>query len=235
MKLVGLLILFLSLNAFGEANLESHDFSFEYGLAYHTLKEEQKSNQSKGRLTSDQNPYWLGAYTVRISQRNALRFFGGISLVRFNEPAFGKVIGKGQDLNQFGLEFLSKTGPVSKFGFFLMQQDHPYYYAVTPTDYQIGIIKFAQAGLHLQLGQRRRIGLLWGLGLKAFTIFPTKGGPLATEAGAGGEGYLRFGWVGPLGALYQIKGFYQGVTAPNAEVSFSHEILGYCLQISHSF
>ncbi len=228
-------ILFTSFRSLAEVNLERHDFSFEYGLAYHTLKSEQKNNNTGGKLTSSQLPYWLGSYTLRIGQNYGLKIFGGLSVLNFNEPPDGKLDTEFTSLTTIGGEIFKKTGPVSKFGFLFMQQEHPLYKAVGPTEFEVFKIKFNQAGFHWQLGQRRRIGLLWGLGLKGYLIFPSKGGNVSTETGAGAEAYARLGWVGPLGTLHQVKGFYQGASAPNAEVNFTHEVLGYCYQISLSF
>lgn len=221
--------------SFAEVNLETHDFSFEYGLAYHTLKSEQKNNNTAGQLTSSQLPYWNAAYTLRVGRNFGVKLFGGISVLRFDEPPRGTLESEFTSLTNMGIELLSKTGPNSKFGFFGMQQEHPLYKATGPSTFEVFKIKFAQAGVHWQVGQRRRIGLLWGAGLKLFALFPSKGGNVSTESGAGGEAYARLGWVGPLGTLHQIKGFYNAATAPNAEVNFTHEVLGYCYQVSISF
>jgi hypothetical protein len=235
MKFFFCFLLFISFSIRAEVNFETHEFSFEYGLTYHTLKESQKNNNSRGRLSSNQLPYWNAAYTVRLGRNFGMKLFGGIQLLRFEEPAFGTLHSEFDSLSLFGLELIQKTGPISKLGIFIMQQEHPLYRAIGPTDFEVFKLKFAQGGLHFQLGQRRRIGLLWGLGLKAFALFPTKGGDVATESGVGGEAYVRLGLVGPLGTLHQIKGFYQGVTAPNAEIEFSHELLGYAYLLSISF
>ncbi len=229
------LTLLLSVSVGAQINEETHDFSFEYGLMYHTLRGEQKANNSKGRLTSDQNPYWNAAYTYRMSQNSAVRFFGGIQIVRFNEPQFGSIKKEDQVFDSYGLEIIRRMSPIFKASIFAMSQDHPTYFARTPTEFEIVKKSFIQSGMHFALGQRRRIGLLWGTGVKGYFIFPTKGGEVITEAGAGGEAYARLGWVGPFGALYQGKGFYQVTTAPNAAINFTHESLGYCFQVSHSF
>jgi hypothetical protein len=237
-KMRSFLLLFITIfscKTWAEINLQSHEFSFEYGLAYHTLRGEQKDNASKGRLTSPQYPYWSGGYTKRLGRNFGLRAFGGVQFVRFDEPEFGTLKNERQVLNQFGLELISKTSALSKTTLFLMQQDHPLYYAKGPSEFEVIKRSFLQSGAQFSIGQRRRIGMLWGMALKGFFIFPTKGGNLATEAGAGAEAQARLGWVGPLGTLYQIKGFYEVTSAPNAEVTFTHEILGYCLLISHSF
>ena len=230
-----MLVFIFSFSSLAEVNLERHDFSFEYGLAYHTLRSEQKNNNTAGKLTSDQLPYWQAAYTLRIGNNYGVRFFGGIQVLRFNEPPEGTLETEFTSLQTMGLELIRKTGPISKFGIFGMQQEHPLYKAVGPSTFEVFKIKFAQAGVHWQVGQRRRIGLLWGAGLKLFALFPSKGGNVSTESGAGGEAYARLGWVGPLGTLHQVKGFYQAATAPNAEVNFNHELLGYCYQVSYSF
>ena len=234
MVLLFILSLFFS-HAWSQVNIETHDFSFEYGLAYHTLKGEQKRNNTKGQLTSPQNPFYNAAYTFRTSTNTALKFFGGVQLVRFDSPLNAGLKNEDQVLNHFGLELITRTSPISKFGIFLMQQDHPLYFAKSPTELEVFKKSFAESGLHWSLGQRRRVGLLWGLGAKGFLIFPTKGGNASTESGVGAEGYGRLGWVGPLGTLFQVKGFYQATTAPNAEVSFTHEILGYCFLLSFSY
>lgn len=222
-------------HSFAEVNLETHDFTFEYGLAYHTLKSEQKNNNTAGKLTSSQLPYWAASYTLRLGRNFGIKLFGGISTLEFNEPPRGTLETEFTSLTNMGGELLWKTGPNSKFGIFGMQQEHPLYKATGPSTFEVFKIKFAQAGVHWQVGQRRRIGLLWGAGLKLYALFPSKGGNVSTESGAGGEAYARLGWVGPLGTLHQIKGFYQGSSAPNAEVNFTHEVLGYCYQASISF
>lgn len=234
MKIFFLLSL-ISFSAHANVNMETHDFSFEYGLAYHTLRGEQKSNNSKGRLTSSKNPFGNAAYTFRFSSNYGLKLFGGLQFVQFNEPKFGTLISETKLMNHYGMELLWKTSPIAKLGVFLMHQDHPLYFADSETDFKIVRRGFYQGGLHYQLGQRRRVGILWGLGAKVFTLFPTEGGNLTTEAGGGGEAYARIGWVGPLGALYQVKGFYQLASAPNAEVTFTHEVLGYSFLVSYSF
>ncbi len=235
MKILIFLLFLISSTVKAQVNLETHDFSFEYGLEYHTLKGEQKNNNTKGRLSSNQQPYWIGGYTLRLGSKFGVRLFGGISVLRFEEPGVGTLVSEFDSLSMFGIELITKTGPNSKLSFFLMQQDHPLYRAVSPTEFEVFKLKFAQGGVHYQISQRRRIGLLWGIGAKGYLLFPTKGGTVATESGVGGEAYARLGWVGPLGTLHQIKGFYQASTAPNAEVNFTHEILGYCYQVSISY
>ena len=166
-------ILFLSFTSKAEVNLETHDFSFEYGLAYHTLKSEQKNNNTAGKLTSDQLPYWMAGYTLRLGRSFGIRAFGGVQVVRFNEPPEGTLETEFTSLTTMGLELISKTGPNSNFSFFGMQQEHPLYKAVGPSTFEVFKIKFAQAGVHWQIGQRRRIGLLWGAGLKLYALFPS--------------------------------------------------------------
>lgn len=228
-------LLFMSLPLFAQVNIETHDFTFEYGLAYHSVESEQKTNNTRGRLSSNQLPYWQAGYTLRLGSNFGVRAFGGIYLLRFEEPKFGTLESEFDSLSHFGLEVIYKTGPISKFSVFGMQQDHPLYRAIGPSTFEVFKRKFAQAGAHWQLGQRRRIGLLWGTGIKGYVLFPTKGGDVATETGVGGEAYARLGWVGPLGTLHQIKGFYQVSTQPNATVDFTHDIIGYCYQASISF
>ena len=177
----------------------------------------------------------MAAYTFRFNNNYGLRAFGGVQLFKFEKPDKGSIESGFDSLSTFGLEFLKSTGPISKIGFFIMQQDHPLYRAITPTTFETFKLKFAQAGLSFYVGQRRRIGLLWGAGLKGFVLFPTAGGSVATETGVGGEAHARLGWVGPLGTLHQIKGFYQASTAPNAAVNFTHTVLGYCYRVSYSF
>lgn len=235
MRFLTIFLFLLSSSLSAEVDWRTHELSFEYGLAYHTLKSVQKNNNTSGRLTTNQNPYWLGGYTLRVGRNYGLRFFGGLSVIRFEEPTGGELITEFDTLTTLGLELIKKTGPNSKFGIFLMEQEHPLYRAITPTEFEVFKLKFAQAGVHLQLGQRRRVGLLWGLGIKGYALFPSRGGDVATETGVGGEVYGRLGWVGPLGTLHQIKGFYQGSTAPNADVNFSHEVLAYSYQISFSY
>jgi hypothetical protein len=234
-KLFLVLFSFLLTSAYAEVDLQNHELAFEYGFKYHTVTGIEKSNNSKGQLSTPLMPYYSGSYTVRITQNIAWRFFGGIQFAKFLEPKRGTLKNPDQIFNHFGVEHLHKAGPYFKWGVFLMQQDHPIYKAASPTEFEVVKLSFAESGLHLALGQRRRIGLLWGIGVKGFTIFPTKGGDIATETGVGGEAYARLGWVGPLGTLYQLKGFAQKTTAPNSDTNFTHSILGYCLLVSHSF
>ena len=221
--------------AHAEVNIEKHDLQFEYGLAYHTLRGKQQANGSTGRLSSPQYPYWLGSYSLRFSQATAIKFFGGVHFVKFDEPKFGNVISEKQELVQYGFEIMRKFGPVMKLGFFGMKQDHPLYFAQDPTHFKVVRESFAQTGIHLLLSQRRRIGLLWGLGLKGYALFPVTGGNVVTETGGGGEGYARLGWVGPLGTMYHLKGSYQISSAPNAKATFTHEVLAYSLNVQFSF
>ena len=51
-----LIFLLIPLTCFADLNVETHDISVEYGLGYHTLTGVQKSNNSKGKLVSLQNP-----------------------------------------------------------------------------------------------------------------------------------------------------------------------------------
>jgi hypothetical protein len=217
-------------------NVERHDFAFEYGLSYHTLEGLQRSNNSRGRLTSPLYPYWSGSYALRLSQNFAVRLMYGVQLVRFDEPK-GEANLKNEEkiLKQYGLELVQRTGNLTKFGIFLLQQEHPLYFAKTPTEFEIIERNFLHAGIHLSASQRRRIGLIWGVGVKPYFLFPTEGGNIVTESGFGGEGYVRLGWIGPLGTTYQIKGFYQTTSAPNAEVTFTHEMLGYAFLVNLTF
>jgi len=234
MKFVIFLLLF-SLSVQADINHEKHDFSIEYGMAYHTLKGVQSANTSQARLTSYQNPYWLGSYSYRLGQQYGVKIFGGQHYVFFNDPRNATLKNNKHILNQFGLELLRRSTRIYKYGFILMQQEHPLYYTKAPGVFEVIKEPFFQSGMHFSIGERRRIGLLWGMGLKAYAIFPNEGGSIVTELGAGGEAYARLGWVGLFGTLYQIKGVYQGVSAPNAAVKFAHESLSYCFQINHSF
>lgn len=236
MRLLLLLLCFSLIPiAYAEVNIETHDLQFEYGLAFHTLRGKQENNSTRAQLTSHQYPYWLGAYTIRSGQNTGIRLFGGVHFVQFDEPKTGATKSEKQALVQYGVEIVRKLGPIMKLGIFGMKQDHPLYTTTSPGQYEILRAGFAQTGVHLSFSQRRRIGLLWGLGAKAYALFPTKGGDFLTEMGGGGEGYVRLGWVGPLGTMYHLKGFYQVSTAPNAEVTFSHEVLGYSLNVQYSF
>jgi len=216
-------------------DLQVHDFTLEYGLSYHTLRGIQQSNGSRARLTTSQLPYFVASYTYRINQNSGLRFFGGTQTVKFNEPKNGTLKNEDQILNTYGIEYLKRVDPIIRYGVFLIQQDHPIYFAKTFDDFPVLKKTFAQAGLNYSIGQRRRIGILWGASLKGYLMFPTKGGDVTTEYGYGAEANARVGIVGPLGTLVQLKGFYQTSITPNTEVSFNHEMLGYCIQVSYTF
>lgn len=229
------LLLFTS-QAFAEINLDSQQLSIEYGTSFHTVNGKQKENSSSGRLTSNKMPFLNGAWTIALGNTWALQLFGGAQFIRFNDPP-GTFTLKKEDvvLAHYGLELKKKISAIAKFGVFSRFQDHPLYFAKTPTEVEIFNNRFLESGIHYELSQRRRIGLLWGIGAKGFVIFPSKGGNVTTESGAGGEAYGRLGWVGPFGTQYQIKGFYQYTTAPNAEITFEHENLGYSLIVSYSY
>lgn len=231
-----LFLLLLPVAAFAEINIEKYELSGEYGLAYHTLKGKQKSNNTTGQLTSPQYPFWTGAISTRLGQNWGIKAFGGIHLVRFDEPPGRSAITNDNlQLLHYGLEFFRKTGTNSRLGYFAMQQERPLYYTKSPTQYQVLKEQFAQMGLSWTLHQRRRVGILWALGVKGYTLFPVKGGDVITESGVGGEAFARIGFIGPLGTSYLLKGFYQAATAPNADVNFTHEILGYSLTVNLTF
>jgi hypothetical protein len=78
MKVLLLTLIFMTTAAQAEINIERFEFSGEYGLAYHSLEGEQKSNNSRGKLTSPQFPYWIGSLTTRLSQNWGIRLFGGL-------------------------------------------------------------------------------------------------------------------------------------------------------------
>lgn len=236
MKVLLLSLIFITTTAHAEINIERFEFSGEYGLAYHSLEGEQKSNNSRGKLTSPQYPYWNGALTTRISQNWGIRIFGGLQFVRFDEPSGEQELkSEKKELLHYGLELITKTGPYSRIGYFIMQQERPLYFNKAPGDFEVIKESFVQGGLSWTLHQRRRVGLLWGVGVKAYTLFPVVGGDVLTESGYGGEGFARLGWIGPLGTSYLIKGFYQIATAPNAEVTFTHEVFGYGAQVNFTF
>lgn len=231
-----LFALLISPAAFAEINIEKYELSGEYGLAYHSLEGEQKSNNSKGKLTSPQYPYWNGSIAMRLSQNWGLRLFGGFQFVRFDEPTGTQELkSERKELLQYGAEIITRTGTHSRIGYFIMQQERPLYFNKAPGDYEVIKEQFAQAGLSWTLHQRRRVGLLWALGVKGYTLFPVKGGDIITESGIGGEGFARLGFIGPLGTSYLLKGFYSIATAPNAEVNFTHEVYGYGVQVNFTF
>lgn len=231
-----LLLLALSFTARAEINIEKYELSGEYGFAYHSLTGTQKSNNSKGKLTSPQYPYWNGAITTALTKNWAIKLFGGVQFVRFDEPpGLQNTKNENKELLHYGLEILTRTGPYSRIGYFIMQQERPLYFTKSPSEYEVVKEQFAQAGLSFTLHQRRRVGILWSLGLRGYTLFPVKGGDVITETGLGGEGFAKLGFIGPLGTSYLIKGFYQIATAPNAEVTFTHEVFGYGAQINFTF
>lgn len=237
MKRLLLPLLFITLPAFADINTERHNIEAEYGFTYHTLEGTQRKNNTKGRLTSPQYPFWALSYAYRFSQNFALRLSAGIHFVRFDEPEGSPNTLKSENkvLNDYGIELLQKTGAYSKVHYFARQQDHPLYFAKTPTQFEVVENSFYEAGMGFSLSQRRRIGLIWGTGINGFVLFPTDGGNVVTETGVGGEAFARLGWIGPLGTTYQIKGFYQVSTAPNAEVTFMHQQLGYSFVINLTY
>lgn len=236
MKALLLPFIFLTTAAYAEINIERFEFSGEYGLAYHSLEGEQKSNNSRGKLTSPQFPYWVGSLTTRLSQNWGIRLFGGIHFVRFDEPAGEQETkSESKELLNYGAEIITKTGPYTRLGYFLMQQERPLYFNKAPGDFEVIKASFGQLGASWTVHQRRRVGLLWGLGARGFSLLPVKGGNIVTEAGYGADAFARLGWIGPLGTSYLIKGFYQYASAPNAEVNFVHEVFGYSAVINYTF
>ena len=236
MKVLVLTLIFMSSAALAEINIERFEFSGEYGLAYHSIEGEQKSNGSKGKLTSPQFPYWNGSLTTRLSQNWGIRLFAGLQFVRFDEPPGTQEIkSEKKELIQYGLEIITKTGTNSRIGYFIMQQERPLYFNKAPGDFEVIKASFAQGGVSWTIHQRRRIGLLWGAGARAFVLFPVDGGDVLTETGLGGETFARLGWIGPLGTSYLLKGFYQMASAPNAEINFTHEVFGYAGVINFTF
>jgi hypothetical protein len=229
-------LLLISLPVFADINFDTHKLTFEYGTSFHTIRGHQQSNDSKGKLTSPQMPYVNASYMFTLSNVWGVDLFGGMQFVRFSEPP-GTFSLKSEDqvLSHFGIELQKKLGSFARLGFFGRHQDHPLYVAKTPTEIEVLRKTFVEAGVHYSLSQRRRIGLLWGVGVKAFLLFPTDGGNVTTESGAGAEGYARLGWVGPFGTQIQVKGFYQNAQAPNADIHFEHENLGYSGVISYSY
>jgi hypothetical protein len=158
--LFGILLLVQSLTARAELNVETYDFTFESGHAYRSVSSEQKANKLPGPPELGPAPLLAGRVNASAGATVRVRFFGGYHLLRFNEPPYGTLDSEFDSLNIFGLELLLKTGPVSKIGVFGMQQDHPLYRATGPTTFEVLKRKFGQTGVHFQLGQRRRVGLL---------------------------------------------------------------------------
>lgn len=92
--LIQIIFFLFSLPLLAQVNLETHDFNLEYGLSYHSLYAVQKANGTSGRLTSSQNPYWQGSYTLRLGQLWGVRLFGGVQFLQFNDPQGGSMRGR---------------------------------------------------------------------------------------------------------------------------------------------
>jgi hypothetical protein len=226
--------LFLS-KLHAQVNLDRHDFSFEYGLMFHTLEAQEKNRNSQGKLTTNQMPYYHLSYTLRLQNDFGIKFFGGLQILRYEEPA-GVVLKKeDQVLNEYGLEILKRLNPYFRTGVFFRHQEQNVYFARDVGEFEVEKIPFLHSGMSFSFGHRRRVGLLWGLGGEGYVIFPSKGGEVATELGHGGKVFARLGFATSLGTLYQFKASQMITSAPNAQVSFTHSITAYSLLVSHQF
>lgn len=227
-------LLFLS-KGHAQVNLNRHDFTFEYGLMFHTLEAQEKNRNTRSKITTNQMPYYAFSYAFRLGEDFGLRLFGGIQVLRYEEPT-GIVLKKeDQVLNEFGLEIMKRLNPYLRFGPFFRQQDQNVYYAKDIGEFELEKIAFLHSGFGVSLGHRRRVGLLWGVGGEGYLIFPAKRGEVATELGHGGKLFGRLGFASSLGTIYQFKVSQMLTAAPNAQVSFSHSITAYSLMISHQF
>lgn len=235
---VKIILIFLSLfltKTHAQVNLEKHDFSFEYGLMFHTLEAREKNRNSSGKLTTNQMPYYNLSYSLRLPRDFGLKIFGGLQVLRYEEPAGVVVKKEDQVLNEFGLELMKRMNTYSRLGIFFRHQDQNVYYAKDVAEFEVEKIPFIHSGLGLSLGQRRRVGLLWGVGGEGYLIFPSRGGEVATELGHGGKVFARLGFATSLGTLYQFKASQMVTSAPNARVSFTHSIAALSLMVSHQF
>ncbi len=104
-----LLLLFFSLPAFAEINLDTQQFSVEYGTSFHTLNGERTDNGSQARLKTNQMPYLNGSYTFAMGDSWGVQFFGGAQFLSFNEPA-GPFTLKNEEvvLSNYGVELQKK-------------------------------------------------------------------------------------------------------------------------------
>lgn len=218
-----------------EVDMHSTELSLEYGFSYLSVEGLEKSNNTKGRLTTNQFPYLNSSLMQRVNNKLGIKFNFGMQFTQFTKSPNFALENQNLLLLRYGLETFYKLGPYSRIGFFLDEQERPLYFANSPTDITLFKRKFVQPGVNYGLTQRRRVGLLWGLNGKFFLMTPSSGGDIATETGAGAEVAARLGFVGPLGTLYQIRGFYNYATAPNALVSFTQEELGYGILIQHTW
>lgn len=216
-------------------NKDTLEVSAEYGFAYHTLHASQKSNGSEARFTSSQNPFFQGSFTAKFATDWQWRINGGVQYVQYNDPEGGSIVGEKTALTNYGLELVHRLGPYLRIVYFGRNQDQTIYKTNSPNVYEIVRVPFGQGGFKIALAQRRRIGFLWAVGAGTFLMLPTKGGDVVTEGGYGAEAYARLGFVGFGGILYQIKGAYNMAQAPNAEVTFVHEVLSYSLIVSYPF
>lgn len=235
MRFLYILPFFFLTQLHAQVNLEKHDFTFEYGFMFHTLKAKEENRNSTGKLTTNQMPYYNFSYALRLPRDFGFKVFGGIQVLRYEEPTGVVVKKEDQVLNEFGLELMKRFNPYFRLGTFFRLQEQNVYTARDFGEFEVEKISFLQSGLSFSLGHRRRVGLLWGIGGEGFVIFPSKGGRVATELGHGGELFARLGFATARGTLYQIKATEMVTSAPNARVSFTHSISAYSVMVSHQF
>jgi hypothetical protein len=202
---------------------------------FHNLRAKEENRNSTGKLVTNQMPYYNLSYSLRLPRDFGLKFFGGIQVLRYEEPAGVVVKKEDQVLNEFGLELMKRFNPYFRFGTFFRFQEQNVYFARDFGEFEIEKIPFMQSGLSFSLGHRRRVGLLWGVGGEGGVIFPSKGGRVTTELGHGGRLFARLGFATAHGTLYQFKATEMVTSAPNARVSFTHSISAYSLMVSYQF
>lgn len=230
-----ILILFFASSALADVDHQSAEISGEYGLSYQSVSGLEKKNNTKGHLASAESPYFKISGAARVLKNLGVQLYGGTTFTQFLKSPKFQLGNRNLALFLFGAEAFYRSGDYLRIGFFVEQKERPLYYATTPTEVQMYKNKFIQPGVHFSLSQRRRVGLLWNVGAKGFTMTPKSGGQIATESGVGGEAYAKLGFVDFTGTQYSIKGFYQTATSPNAIVKFTNEELGYSLQITRTF
>jgi hypothetical protein len=208
----------------------------EYGFSSHAVTGKEKQAGTKGLFTAPTFPYVLGHFRFNFNPEQGLIFFYRFQLTKFDEPTNATIRSREVVLQSYGFELQNKLSPLWRLNFFTKLNQRPNYRAITPTEFAIFPKKFMEPGVSLVISQRRRVGLLWGVGAKGFLLLPTGGdGNFATESGYGVEGLAYLGWVGPMGSLYKINTFYNLAYTPNAQVDITYDEVGYGLSIGIPF
>ena len=222
----------------GQAQVDenSRHLTAEYGLSYHVVQGTDNNNGSSGTFTSTLSPFWKGSWSHRISSKWGYRLSYKLQLAEFNDIDGSAAI-KNEEVvlnsGEFAVMWMQST--TRQMSVFIRQQDHIIYRAIDIETFELIKQGFAEPGLGVAWGNRRRIGAQIGFNLQAFAMLPVETEDIVTGLGYGAGAALRLGWVTEGGVMVMIKGFYDYGTSPNATLNFVHEEFGYALQMTYSF